>query len=510
MIGRLITSLYNHLNERSYLKPTLLIFGLIILIVPICNHYFFRTFHNDYTTYNFAFYDYAHFRVSVNPAMLAENKTFLQDHLSFTFFFFIPLYWLLSWLFGTYTLLIIQSAFILYGGWASYKLIKYHTSSQIFANMGLLLYFVLFGRYSSFITDCNLMIILSSIVPVFLYHFIKGDYKLAIFWFIFLILGRESIPLWMIFISIMLMFMFRNDKVKMRYAVGFALGSLIYFMVAFKFLIPAIEDPGRPFSLFNYAVLGSTPFEALKYMITHPIDCIGLLFKNHSGDPMFDGVKLEFYTTYLVSGGILLLLRPKYLLALIPIIFQKMYNDSYIRWGIESYYSIEIVTLIPILVFFVLSEIKYRKVSVVLGGLACIGALSMTLYKVENENRSLIGWYTNTKYKFYSSEMYRSKYDHKKIYRELERIPDDAKVSASLHLTSHLAFRENIYKFPKIADAEYIALIKNDDTYPLRVETVTTCYEELLLDEEWRVLFEDEEFIMFKREHGSELTSCVE
>lgn len=479
----------------------LVVFGAVMFIIPICNHYFVRTYAYDYAAYNFAFYDYAHFKVSANPIYFVENKTFLQDHLSFTFFFFIPLYWALSWLFGTYTLLIIQSCLIIYGGWASYKLIELHTRRRIFAILGLLLYFIMFGRYSSFLNDANLMIMLSSLVPVFLYHFVKGDYKLAVFWFIFLTLGRESIPLWMIFICSMLVILFWKDKKRLKYAIGFIVASLIYFIVSFKYMIPAIEDPERPFDLFNYAALGNTPSEALVYMVTHPIDCIILLFENHSGNSMFDGVKLEFYSTYLISGGILLFLRPKYLLPLIPILLQKMYNDVYIRWSIEGYYAIEFVSLMPILVFFTLHELRNKKISLYLGIAGFVGTIAMTTYKLNPENKVLNTWFESVKYEFYNGEMYSSKYDVSVVNRHLSIIPNEAKVSASLHLTSHLAFRSSIYQFPKVEDAEYIILLKDDNPYPTNKAEVDSILHSYLNSDNWATLANNDDVILLKMKH---------
>ena len=46
---------------------TILFFGSLYLVMVFCNHFFFRTWTYDYGSYNFAFYDYAHFRVSECP-----------------------------------------------------------------------------------------------------------------------------------------------------------------------------------------------------------------------------------------------------------------------------------------------------------------------------------------------------------------------------------------------------------------------------------------------------------
>jgi len=87
----------------------LVVFGLLFIGTGFLNHYFFRTFALDYASYNFAWYDYAHFRVSSCPLYYwdSNNLTFFQDHFSFTLIILAPLYWILTPIFGTYSLIII-------------------------------------------------------------------------------------------------------------------------------------------------------------------------------------------------------------------------------------------------------------------------------------------------------------------------------------------------------------------------------------------------------------------
>src|SRR6218665_3281533 len=145
------------------IKPVLVLLllglGLIQLGIPLANHYYLRTYAFDYTAYNFAFYDYAHFRISPCPIYLFPYAvTFLQDHFSITLMLFAPLYWLLGWLTGTYTLLIIQWAIVLMGARFTYKLILLKTDDNHLSLMGALYYFLLLGRYTFAAGDCNLAV----------------------------------------------------------------------------------------------------------------------------------------------------------------------------------------------------------------------------------------------------------------------------------------------------------------------------------------------------------------
>ena len=498
-VERVINGFFGVLNSKKTPLVILLIFGLFLMTAAFCNHYFFRTYAFDYGAYNFAFYDFAHFRVSPSPVYGAVETNFLQDHLSFTMFFFIPLFWAFKWIFGSYTLLFIQSCFIVWGGWATHRLVTERTNSRGISLVTLIMYFMLFGRFSALTGDCNLMIILASFVPVFLLCFHRKKFFLTTLCFLFLILGRESVPLWMIFICILLMINFRKDRQRFWMAALFAVISIIYFILAFKVLIPAFENPDRPFDLFQYSALGKNPFEAIQFLLSHPIDSIKMAFVNHMEDPFYDGVKWEFYTVYLISGGAILLLKPKYLIPFIPIILQKMFNDHAVRWGIESYYGIEFVSLMPLFIGFALGEIKRKPVRVILPILALVGMISMTFYKLAPLNREVY-WHGQGKMNPFEQSFYTSPLDISAINNKLARIPKDAKVAATGNVLSHLAFREQINYFPfYVGDVDYIIILDDGIQFMYSEEQFQGEIDNIKNDPKFSLMAQEGQLLIFKK-----------
>jgi len=174
-----------HIKKKHIPYFILLFFGLLLLFMGIANHYFFRTVTYDYGNYTFAFWDYSHFRISPMPTYPGN---FLQDHFSFTLMYFIPGYWLLNWLTGTYILIIIQYSLIIVAAWFTWKLVLLKTENFWLGVGVLVYYFVLLGRFTTFSCDVNLAVMSACFIPVFLYVFEKKKYIAA---FVILILSLE-------------------------------------------------------------------------------------------------------------------------------------------------------------------------------------------------------------------------------------------------------------------------------------------------------------------------------
>lgn len=491
----------NKIKKKHIPYFILIIFGLLIFMMGILNHYYFKTATYDYGNYNFAFWDYSHFRISVLP-MFKGN--FLQDHFSFTLMYFVPLYWLFNFLFETYTLIIIQCSLIIVAAWYSYRLIKIKTDNFWLSVGVLVYYFLLLGRYTAFGADVNLAIISACFVPIFLYYFEIKKYFIAMVIMVFSLFSRENISLWFIFIFIVLIVEHRNEKKAILYGLIGVVVSILYFILLFKVFIPSVENPENQYSLFNYSALGANPGEAFEFMISNPIETIRLFFVNHLKDASYDGLKVEFYLVYLISGGFVLFYRPQYLIWFFPIVAQKVLNDVPVRWGISSYYSVEVVTLLPLSVFLVLSAIKHRLLQNTLAVVVCIGAIGMTVNKFDLQN-CRVPWMMNPpKEKFYDKDFYKQPFNVKSVNSLLSNIPKDARVSASNMLLPHLAQRKFIYFFPTVKDAEYIVFSLFDNYYLFSQEENEKSRLKYLSDPRWEIISVEYPVILLKFNEASE------
>lgn len=470
--------------------------GLQLLIV-VLNHYYYRTYALDYAIYNFAFFDFAHWRLSPVPAYIYPfPSTFLQDHFSLTLPLLSPLYWLLNPIFGSYSLLILQWVFIVIGAWATFKFVAIKSSHTFLPYGATLLYFIVFGRYSAYLNDVNLAIIGASLIPLLLYYFETDKYISTAVLFLLLLLNREDYALWLFFIAVFLVVIYRKDRKKRLAALYMGLAACIYFVLVMWVFIPALEDEHRKYNLFDFSAVGATPLEALVFMFKHPIKTIQLLFVNHSGDNWHDGRKIEFYTVYLISGGVLLFIRPAFLLPFIPVLLKKMFDDNPLRWSIEGYYSIEFASLMPLLIFWILAELKHVQYSKIIAVLVLMAATSVTIYKIKTMPVNAIVGQSN-KYNFIEKGFYKADVDRKYLHQLLHSIADTTAVCASGRLLPHLANRKKLYYFPRINDATCVVVLKKNDYWPLYANEFESVIDSLKNSPAWTLNTETNEILMF-------------
>ena len=482
----------SHALFGFYARVLLAMAGIIHLYIACTNHYYFRTFAYDYGVYNFAWRDFAHLHSSSVPIYLVKHPpAFIQDHFSLTLPLLAPLYWLLHPLLGSYSLLVVQWAFIMVGGWYTLRLAEKKTQHAWLPLLIVLYSFLLLGRYTAYQNDFNIVIVGAALWPLFFFGMLNEKKWLVWLTGIFILINREDGALGLFFVSLFF-FLLQPKLAFVRFhAPLLAFLAVAYFTLTFLYFIPAVADEHNQFSLFTFSALGKDPFDALSSLLHHPIQALKLLFVNHTGRAGEDYYKSSFYTVYLLSGGWILLTRPLLLFPLIPFVAKKMWNDDAYRWGLEGFYSVEIATLLPLLLIIALvkwnNEIKIRSALVLT---LCI-TLVVTLENVHNRDSS--------KYNFLNPSFQKCAFNRDKLMACIEQIPSNASVCASGKIVPHLAFRDAIFYFPHYENANYLLVFLQNDTYPLSAAEFATNISDLHTSGQWQVMYEDKQLLLMKR-----------
>lgn len=470
-------------------------FGLIYISISLVNHYNFYTSGFDLGIYNHALNDYANFSWN-NPTLLTLANRNIENILGDHFSLYVLLISPLRWIFGTYTLLIFQISAVLFGGYGIYKLIHHFNKSHKIAMMAMIHFFLIWGIYSALSFDYHNNVVAAMFVPWFIMAIFKEQWHRAIFFYILIIIGKENMALWLIFINTGLLVHFFGHRKKMWVTGVMAVFAAIYFVIVVKLIIPAIAG-GAEYHHWNYTSLGENFQAAVVKMFKNPQYVFTLLFEDPDLQKVAFGIKSELHFVVLCSGGVALLARPQFLIMLLPIFAQKLFHESYVKWGLNYHYSIEFAPILTIALFYWISSIHNLHKKVRLAIIAVIITGTTTAVKLDHR---VSKWYSARKSKFFISKHWEPPFNVSKIHSMLREVPDGAPVSAQSVLVPHLAFRDTIYQYPVVKKAEIIALIPGaTTTYPLKQKEYDEKLQKLKENKTWEIWKESKDAVFFRR-----------
>ena len=445
------------LNKRQKnitLATIFTVAGVVYCLISLVNHYLFKTYALDLGLYTHALYDYAHFRMADCSMFKPEQVSLLSDH----FDLYLPLLSPLVFVFGSYTLLIVQIAAVLLGGWGIYKLISLYTDDDWLPLLATAMLFVSFGVIHAIAFDYHSNVLTAMMLPWLLYFLKRKRIGLTSLFVVLFVIGKENMSLWLFFILIALMWDYRKDKKMLWYLMGYAVFAIVYFFVINMVVMPRLGGAGGGYA--RYAYLGDNYAEIAKNLIMHPGYTLQLLFTNTSGMAKFNGVKEEFYLCILTTGLILTLLKPNYLIMLVPIVAQKMLATDGNFWGIAYQYSVECMPVLVIASFLVITRIQEQRWRIVLAVALLLSTVLTTFYTVGVPKSPIfvdqLCVYQGRHYK-------QTDFDARYARQLIKTIPEDAYVCAAPMFVPHLALREHIEDFgsTKNTKAEYVFITEH-------------------------------------------------
>ena len=473
------------------------LFALIFCSLSLVNHYLFRTYAFDLGIYNNMLYSYSHFKLNYTTLQQPLVYHAFADHFEPVFFLFAPFYWI----FGSYTLIIIQIVMVIFGGLGAMRFAQLHSNNNTLSIAILLQFYAMWGVYSALAFDFHNNITAAMIVPwVMVFAQQKKIKPLIIAWALIL-LSKENMALYGIFICLGLALHYFKDKPLRNLFLLLTAASAVYFVLVVKVFIPSFQQPGAGYLYDSmYRSLGTTPKEILGNIFNKPGYLFSLLFENYSGEALFNGIKSELHFSVLISGGIFMLYKPQFLVMLVPIYAQKLFNTDAARWGINYHYSIEFVPVITACTAVFISSLntaeKYKYY------LGFVVALCTSYFTISKMDSRVSIWYDKINTRFYTADHYNNNKTVKTIRTELHALPieiDDA-ISAQNNLVPHLANRNYIYLYPESGKASYIILAPKTNLYPLKDSAYASIFDTLKVSKSWQnVTPNNKEVFLFKR-----------
>lgn len=441
--------------------------GVLYALISLVNHYLFKTYALDLGLYTHALYDYAHFRAADCSMFKDVPCSLLSDH----FDLYLPLLSPLIYVFGTYTLLVVQIVATLLGGWGVYRLISLYTDDDLMPILAATVFFFSFGIIHAIAFDYHSNVLSAMMLPWLLYFLKRKCFVWASLFAVLFVIGKENMSLWLFFIAIGLMWDYRKEKKALWHLAAYAVFALAYFFIINMIVMPRLGGNGGGFA--RYSHLGDNYADIAGRLLSQPLETLRMLFTNTTGWSKYDGIKEEFYVCALASGMLLTLLKPNYLLMLIPLVAQKMLAADTMFWGISFQYSVEFVPILVVSSFLVIIKLKNSKLRLALSLALLLSTVLTTFYTVGVPKSVILV----DQLCVYQGRHYEQKEFDIRYARELmAMLPEDATVSAATMFVPHLALRDNIQNFANAnkVEADYVLITEHYVKYERQGKMVFT------------------------------------
>jgi len=453
---------------RVCFVTVILLFAVAYSLASILPHILYRTYALDLGMFNHALYNYAH----LQPAYftLSTNGTevpYLGDHFSPLTMLYAPFYYL----FGSYTLLIIQIIAILFGGYSVFEYARFKGINRWLSMVVMIHFFILWAVFGALSFDFHNNVVAAMLVPWFVLQYEKGNLKSALIFFALILMAKENMALWMSFILLGLLMLQKNKfTIKINVTLGLIAFSFIYFLVVVLLVMPAYSKGIATDQLARYEILNGSFIDIIKSIFLTPQKYFAVLFEDtrligHTG------VKSALWFIFLISGGFTLFYKPQYLVMIIPVIAQKMLSSSPVVWSSVYHYSIELAPVISFGVIAFLARINSGKWKIIF-----LALLIFTSYYYNKDDKG------KSRIPLFRAEHYKTDLNISEINKALNQIPDNAIISVNSQLAPHLANRDIIRIFPYIKGSEYIVLLKQGIAYPMQAEEFQKMIDQMLTD----------------------------
>ncbi len=476
----------------------MLFFACVFCLVSFVNHYQFRTYSFDLGLYNQAIFDYSHGRLNQSTLLEPDfhQRNQLADHFDLWLILISPLYYI----FGNSTLLLIQILAILFGGLGISKSTETFSNNKWIPFLAMIHFFSLWGIYAALSFDYHSNVIAAMFVP-WLFYFLQRNKSIpAVLMFVLILICKENMALWAVFIGSGFAWYYRKDKLKRNLCLGLMFFAILYFVLVMKIFMPSFSIDSQKYIHFDFKALGSNFMEAIQTILQRPIYAASLLFESPYIQHETYWIKTELFSFILLCGGFALFFNPAFIWMLLPILGQKLFNDDFTKWGINHQYSIEFAPILSLALFIWITQIKYNnKVKIALIMIAI--TIAMTIKGMQSR---ISIWYDEKDENIFCMKHYQRAFDIKEIHKVIKQIPPEYSVSASSTLTAHLAGRKQIYQFPYINNAQLLLLLAEPESYyPLSESEFKTKFVALQADSNYVCTLNHNPFYIFVRKDVS-------
>jgi uncharacterized membrane protein len=406
----------------------------------------------------------------------------LGSHVDPILVFFAPLWWLWP---SPSMLLAVQAVAVALGALPVFWLARKHLGSER-AGTGFALAYLLYPAVQWLTLNEFHPVALACPLLLFAFWYLDEDRLVPFAVFAVLAaLTKEEIPLVIAGMGIWYALSRR------RFHAGTAIAAIgvCATAVSVEVVMPHFNAGAASRFYERYGTLGGSPREVVETIFTDP----GRLFTT-----AFDREGLHYLIDLFFPLALLFAAAPLTLIAAAPELALNLLSATHTQSSIHHHYTAGLIA--PLIAGSVLGAgrlvgerrergivVAAAMVAVALVGNYGLGAIPLW--------RDLPG---GESYQAYATHV--STHD-RVVERALDRIPDDAVVSATNSLGSHLSERRRFLSFPHVEDAEWIAADETQPGYADRWDPPATAkgLARLRRNPRWRLVFSEDSVLVFKR-----------
>jgi uncharacterized membrane protein len=268
-----------------------------------------------------------------------------------------------------------------------------------------------------------------------------------------------------------------------------ALAGVLVATISVEVVLPHFNEGASSSFYQRYGSLGSSPGEILKTLLLHP----GRVFET-----AFDHEGAHYLLDLLLPLLLLALAAPLVLLAAVPELGLNLLSATDTQSSIHHHYTAGLIP--PLFVAMILGAARLTRtrprlrMPLAMGVVAAMVVANFVLGAIPVW-RELPG---GEGYQAYASHVA----SHDRVTDQaLLLIPDDAVVSATNSLGSHLSARRRFLSFPYIEDAQWVAADETQPGYADRWDPLATATDLAALrrNPDWRLVFSEDGVLVFKR-----------
>lgn len=439
----------------------LVFFGAAFGVESFGNHLLFRTYGLDLGLFAQTARDFGHLHFNDGSFFLWSPANQLGGHFDLLLALLSPLTWLVR---ADWLLLAVQLLAVLAGAYGIYRLARDVTSSETVSLLAMLLMLCQFGVWHALGFDYHSNVVAACLLPWLILLVRRGRLGAATVVLMLMAIAKETVALWLVFVLAALLWDHRRDVRRRRWLIGATAGCTAYFLIVTLWIMPSLGGGGGS-GFWRYSWMGGTVGEVAQWLLTHPLDALRSFFTDFTSAADSGQLKVEFFLCALASGMLFCLLKPNYLLMIVPPLAMKMLSaDTGGFWGVTFHYNIEICIAGCCAAVATLGNIRRPQWRVATAAVAVLLAASTAFYTIDQPQTKIRQANVNI---FKPSHYRQPEFNTHTARRALRMIPDDASVCTATPFAPHIACRDSAYLFPMgIAyGAEYYLILRDHWSY---------------------------------------------